>query len=162
MTPRGKGLFLLAGLFLAAVDASHAQAVARPDTAANAPSKWSGSWSAATNNGLTLMGSWTAALDSTGAVIGTWALVDAQGNTRADGAWSATKSPNTWTGAWRAVVSGREGEYSGTWAAVVDGKPDARMADLFEKAAQNLVSGTWRVGGRSGAWSIRTFKWANR
>jgi len=153
----GKRFFLFGGLFLAAVDASRAQAV-RPDTAGNAPSKREGSWSAATRNGLTLMGTWTATLDPTGTVTGTWALVDAQGNTRADGGWSAAKSPDGWSGGWRAVVSGRQGEYSGTWTAAVDGKPDTRLAVLFEKAMQAVVSGTWRVGGQSGAWSIRTFK----
>lgn len=151
------GWFLLGGLLLAAVDVSRAQAV-RPDTAGNAPSNREGSWSAATSNGLTLMGTWTAILDPTGTVTGTWALVDAQGTTRADGGWSAAKSPDGWTGAWRAVVSGRAGEYSGTWTAAVDGKPDARLGDLFEKAVQAVVSGNWRVGGRSGAWAIRTFE----
>ena len=154
----GKGLFLLGGLLLAAVETSRAQAVPRPDTAGNAPSKRAGSWSAASSNGLTLIGTWTAILDSTGTVTGTWTLVDAQGNTRADGAWSAAKSPQGWTGAWRALMSGRAGEYSGTWTAAVDGKPDARLADLFEKAIQAVVSGNWRVAGWSGAWSIRTFK----
>ena len=154
----GKELFLLGGLLVGAVDASVAQSGVRPDTAATAPSKRDGSWSAATTNGLTLMGTWTAVLDPAGTVTGTWTLVDAQGITRADGGWSAAKSPDGWTGAWRALVSGREGEYSGTWTAVVDGKPDARLADLFAKALQTIVSGTWSVAGRSGAWSIRTFK----
>jgi hypothetical protein len=154
----GKGLFLLGALLLAAVDASRAQAVVRPDTAGNAPNKREGSWSAATRDGLTLMGTWTAILDPTGTVTGTWALVDAQGNARAVGGWSAAKSPERWTGGWRAVVSGRAGEYSGTWTAAVEGKPDARLADLFEKAVQTIVSGDWRVVERSGAWSIRTFK----
>ena len=153
-----KGLFLLGGLFLTAVDVARAQAVVRPDTAGNAPTKRAGSWSAATSNGLTLMGTWTAVLDPAGTVTGTWAIVDAQGNTRADGGWSAAKSPTGWTGAWRAVVTGREGEYSGTWTAAVGGKPDTPLADLFEKAVQTVVRGNWRVVGRSGAWSIRTFK----
>jgi hypothetical protein len=154
----GKGLFLLGGLLLAAVDVSRAQAVVRPDTAGRAPSKREGSWSAATSNGLTLIGTWTAILDPTGTVTGTWTLFDAQGNTRADGGWSAAKSADGWTGAWRAVVYGREGEYSGAWTAAVDAKPNARLADLFEKAVQTIVSGNWRVGEQSGAWSIRTFK----
>lgn len=154
----GKGLFLVGGLLLAAVDASGAQAVVRPDTAGHALTKRDGSWSAATNTGLTLMGTWTAILDSTGTVTGMWTLVDAQGNTRAEGGWSAAKSPDGWTGAWRAVVYDRAGEYSGTWTAAVDGKSDARLAVLFEKALQTIVSGNWRVGERSGAWSIRTFK----
>jgi hypothetical protein len=153
-----KPLFVLGLLLAAAVDTSRAQAVVRPDTASNAPTKREGSWSAAASNGLTLAGTWTAILDPTGTVTGTWTLVDAQGTTRADGGWSAAKSPDGWTGAWRAVVSGREGEYSGTWTAAVDGKSDTRLADLFEKAVQTVVSGNWRVGGRSGAWSIRTFK----
>jgi hypothetical protein len=151
----GKRLFLVSGLLLAAVHASDAQTV-RPDSAA--PVKREGSWSAATSNGLTLMGTWIAILDPNGTVTGSWALVDAQGNTRADGAWSAAKSPTGWTGAWRAVVSGREGEYAGTWTAALDAKRETRLADLFEKRLQSIVSGTWRIGERSGAWSIRTFK----
>ena len=154
----GKGLFLVGGLLLAAVDAPHAQAVPRPDTAGKTPIQREGSWSAATGTGLTLMGTWTASLDPSGTVTGTWALADAQGTTRAEGGWSAAKSPDGWTGAWRAMVSGREGEYLGTWTAALDGKPDARLGDLFENAVQAIVSGNWRVGGRSGAWSIRTFK----
>ena len=153
----GKELLLVGGLFLAAADVSRAQAVP-PDTASHAPSKREGSWSAATSTGLTFLGTWTAILDSTGTVTGTWTLVDARGNARADGAWSAAKSPQGWTGAWRSVMSGRPGEYSGTWTAAVEGKPDAPLADLFEKAMQAVMSGTWRVGGLSGGWSIRTFK----
>ena len=154
----GRELFVLCGLLLAVVDVSRAQAVARPDTAGHEPRNREGSWSAASSNGLTLIGTWTAILDTTGTITGTWALVDAQGNTRADGGWSAAKSPKEWTGAWRATVYGREGEFSGTWTAVVDGKPDARLADLLEKALRTIVSGQWRVDARSGAWSIRTFK----
>jgi len=154
----GKGLLFLSGLLLATIDAPSAHAQVRSDTAGVAPTKRTGSWSAATAAGLTLMGTWTAILDSTGAVTGTWALADAQGNTRAAGGWSAAKAPDRWTGAWRAVITGRQGEYSGTWTAVVDGKRDARLPDLFEKAVQGVVSGNWAGVGRSGAWSIRTFK----
>ena len=154
----GKGFLFLGGLLLATIDAPSAQAQARSDTAGVASTKRTGSWSAATSTGLTLMGTWTAVLDSAGTVTGTWALADPQGNTRADGAWSAAKAPDSWNGAWRAVITGRQGEFSGTWTAVVDGKPDARLADLFEKAVQGVVSGQWRQAGRSGAWSIRTFK----
>ena len=154
----GKGLFVVAGLLVGTVDASRARAQTRSDTAAIAPTKREGSWSAATANGLTLMGTWTAFLDSTGTVTGTWALADAQGNTRAAGGWSAAKASDRWNGAWRAMISGRPGEYSGTWTAAVDGKPDARLPDLFEKALQAVVSGNWSGVGRTGAWSIRTFK----
>jgi len=154
-----KRLLLLCLLFLAAIDASGAQAVARQDTAGNAQSRQSGTWSAASSTGLTLMGTWTAVPDSTGgAVTGTWTLFDAERRTVANGGWSAAKSPTQWTGAWRAIVSGRTGEYSGTWSAGGDLKGDAGFADLFEKAAQSVVSGTWRTGTNSGAWSIRAAK----
>jgi hypothetical protein len=105
------------------------------------------------------MGTWTAVPDSTGeTVMGTWTLVDAQGNTVIDGGWSAAKSRTRWTGAWRAVISGRDGEHFGTWSAGVHLKANARFADLFEKAVQTVVSGNWRAGNRSGAWSIRAAK----
>jgi hypothetical protein len=105
------------------------------------------------------MGTWTAVPNPTsGTVTGTWTLADAQGRTVAGGAWSAAKSPARWTGAWRAVISGRDGEYSGTWTSGVDLKADARFVDLFEKAVRSVVSGNWRAGRQSGAWSIRAFK----
>ena len=149
--------FIVGVLFLAASGTSRAQA-GRADTASNAPSNRNGSWSAATASGMTLIGTWTAVLDTTGTVTGTWALNDAQGRTLAEGGWSAAKSPDSWTGGWRAVVSGKDGEYAGTWTADIDHKSPTRLADLFGKALQTIVSGSWRVGQRSGAWSIRTFK----
>ena len=150
--------FVLLGLlFLAAIDVSGAQAVARRDGAAGPESPRSGTWSATASRGATLMGTWTAVPDSTGgAVTGTWTLVDAGGRTVAHGGWSAAKSPARWTGAWRAASSGRGREYSGTWSAGLDRTGNARFADLFEQAAQRVVSGTWRAGRRSGAWSVRT------
>ncbi|MBA2302052.1 MAG: hypothetical protein H0W08_05410 [Acidobacteria bacterium] len=90
-------------------------------------------------------------------VTGTWTLVDAKGITVRRGGWSAAKTPAGWTGAWRAAVSGSKAEYSGTWSAGGDLKPDARFADLFELAVQTVVSGNWRAGSQSGAWSIRAF-----
>lgn len=116
-------------------------------------------WSAASSTGRTLVGTWTAVADQkSGAVTGTWTLVDAQGRTVTRGGWSAAKSPARWTGAWRAAVSGSKAEYSGTWSAGVQLEADARFADLFEQALQSVVSGNWRAGGQSGAWSIRAFK----
>lgn len=156
-----KPLFLFYLLSLAAIDASDAQAVARQDSAANAASNRSGAWSARSASGVTLMGAWTAVLDPSGTVTGTWTLVDAQAKTIAGGAWSAAKSPTQWNGAWRAVMVGRDGEYSGTWTAAADLtglKGDARFADLFEKAVQSIVRGNWRYGTQSGAWAIRTAK----
>jgi len=142
---------VLCFLLLAAVDRSGAQAAARPDTASTRLGGWS-----ATNGSISFMGTWTAIPDTThGTVTGTWTLADAQGTTVAFGGWSAAKSKSRWTGTWRANVAGRAGEYSGTWASSVDLKAGARFVDLFEKAAQTIVSGTWSSGARSGAWSIR-------
>ena len=146
-------------LLLAAINLSGAQAAARQDTSGTAQSKQSGAWSARASTGLTLMGTWTAVLDTTkGTVTGMWTLGDGQGRTVANGGWSAAKSPTQWTGAWRAIVAGRDGEYSGTWTAGVGLKGDARFVDLFEKAVEAVVSGTWKTGGHSGAWSIRAAK----
>jgi hypothetical protein len=151
-----KPFFLLCLFSPAVVDVSGAQAGVRQDSAGNAQGNLSGTWSAKSSSGLTLLGTWTAIPNPTsGTVTGTWTLVDAQGKTVADGAWSAAKSPAQWTGAWRAVISGRDGEYSGTWTAAVDLKGDARFVDLFERAVQSVVRGNWRVGVQSGAWAIR-------
>lgn len=152
--------FLLACvLLLAAADASDGQAPVRRDSAQNARTNRSGTWSARTSTGAVLMGTWTAVFDSaTGTVTGTWTLADAQGRAVATGGWSAAKSPAQWSGVWRAAVAGRDGEYSGTFTAGVDLKGDASFADLFEKAVLSVVSGDWRVGAQSGAWSIRAAK----
>jgi hypothetical protein len=145
-------------LLLVVVDISDAQAVVRLDSAGVLRGARSGTWSAA-NGSATLMGTWTAVPDSAhGTVTGTWTLADAQAKTIAFGGWSAVKATDRWTGAWRANVTGRGGEYSGTWTSSVDLKPNARFADLFEKAAQTIASGTWTTGSQSGAWSIRAAK----
>jgi hypothetical protein len=105
------------------------------------------------------MGTWTAVADTAhGTVTGTWTLADGQAKTVAFGGWSAVKSSDRWTGAWRANVTGRAGEYSGTWTSSVDLKANARFVDVFEKAAQAVVSGAWTTGGQSGGWSIRAAK----
>jgi len=116
-----------------------------------------GTWSARASTGLTLVGTWTAVPGPTSeTVTGTWTLVNAQGTTVAGGGWSASKSPDGWVGNWRAAnFGGTEPEFSGSWRSGVDLKPNARFADLFEKAAQNIVSGSWRFGSYSGGWSIR-------
>jgi hypothetical protein len=115
-------------------------------------------WAARSSTGLALGGTWTASEDAkTGAVTGTWTLVDAQGRIVTRGAWSAAKAASGWTGSWRANVEGRAGEYSGTWTARVDLKPAARLADMFAKALEAAVSGTFRAGGVSGAWTIQAF-----
>ena len=147
----------LVGMLCLAAGTSRAQTV-QAGTATNAPSNRNGSWSAATASGQTLMGTWTAALDTAGTVTGTWELTDAQGRKLADGGWSAAKAPDKWIGGWRAVVSGKDGEYAGTWTADVSDSTSTQFADLFAKGLQTIVSGTWRVNQLSGAWSIRTFK----
>ena len=115
-------------------------------------------WAARSSTGLMLGGTWTATEDAkTGAVTGTWTLVDGQGRIVARGAWSAAKAASGWSGSWRAVAAGRSGEYSGTWTARVDLKPAARFADMFAKALEAAVSGTFRAGGVSGAWTIQAF-----
>jgi hypothetical protein len=115
-------------------------------------------WAARSSTGLTLGGTWTATEDAkTGAVTGSWTLVDPQGRIVRRGAWSAAKAASGWTGSWRAVAEGRSGEYSGTWTARVDLKPAARFADLFAKALEAAVSGTFRAGGVSGSWTIQAF-----
>ena len=145
-------------LLLNAIGISGAQAVVRLDSAATARGARSGTWSAASGS-LTLMGTWTAVSDTAhGTVTGTWTLADAQAKTVAFGGWSAVKSADRWAGAWRANVTGRAGEFSGTWTSSVDLKATARFVDMFEKAAQTIVSGAWTTGGKSGGWSIRAAK----
>lgn len=116
-------------------------------------------WAARSSSGLTFAGTWTATEDArTGAVTGTWTLTAAKGGVAARGGWSAAKTPAGWSGSWRAVAVGRSGEYSGTWTADVDLDPKARLIDLFAKAIEAAVSGTWQTGRQSGGWTIRAFK----
>ena len=113
-------------------------------------------WAAQSSTGQTFGGTFTATEDAkTGTVTGSWTLLDAQGRSLASGGWSAAKSPSGWNGSWRAVATGRAGEYAGTWRASVTLKPGAGFAALFAEAVMQAVSGTWQSGGRSGSWSIR-------
>ena len=115
-----------------------------------------GAWTARTAAGLTLAGTWTAKVDAAaGTAIGTWTLGEAKGKPTARGAWSAAKVEKTWTGSWRAIVEGRKAEYSGTWTAKVNLEPGDPFVDLFERAMQQAVSGTFATGSQSGSWSIR-------
>ena len=116
-------------------------------------------WAARSSSGLMLAGTWTATEDpKTGAVTGTWTLIDAQSRTAASGGWSAAKSPSGWSGVWRAVAVGRAGEYSGTWTARADLQPTAKLKELFTKAIEAAISGTWQSGPQSGGWTIQAFK----
>jgi len=131
---------------------------ATPQTVAGGQGASSNTWSATTSNGRTYMGTWTAIADpASGTVSGTFTLI-AQGRVVTSGVWSAAKSPAGWTGSWRARMASNKAEYSGTWSAAIQLKVDARFADLFEQALKAAVSGNWRAGGQSGAWSIRAYK----
>jgi N-acyl-D-aspartate/D-glutamate deacylase len=127
-----------------------------PGKAVRAPrTPGSGQWSARSSAGLTVGGTWTAVSDAkSGTVTGTWTLVDAQGKTLASGGWSASKSPDEWFGNWRAVNFGNDAEYTGSWRSGVNLRATAGFAELFEKALQSAVSGTWRIRDYSGTWSI--------
>jgi hypothetical protein len=114
-----------------------------------------GTWSASSHAGRNLAGTWTAeAQPESGGITGTWTLRDAAGKILMSGAWSASKSPQAWNGAWRAMVVGA-GEYTGTWTAQSSLAREARLADLFESAVRAAVTGTWKAGPYSGSWSIR-------
>jgi hypothetical protein len=113
-----------------------------------------GTWSATAQTGY-LAGSWTAQPDPSGGATGAWMLQDATGKILMQGGWSASKSAQSWDGAWRATVSGRAGEYSGTWTSATPLSPQAHFGDMLESALRTVVSGTWKSGPRSGSWSIR-------
>ena len=113
-------------------------------------------WAARSTTGLALGGTWTATEDAqTGAVTGGWTLIDTQGRIVMRGTWSAAKAASGWTGGWRAFVEGKPGEYSGTWTAKTGLKPNAKFAEMFAKAVETAVSGTFRSGRVSGSWTIR-------
>jgi hypothetical protein len=140
---------LLCFLSLAIAGESRAQ-----DTTRSAQNKAWGNWSARNSGGSTFTGGWTAVPDSkNGTVAGTWTLTDGQGKAVAYGAWSAAKAPTGWSGAWRAIAAGRTEEFSGTWSA--DLKVNAEFGDMFEKAIEATINGTWQMGKQYGSWAIR-------
>ncbi|HEY6830265.1 MAG TPA: hypothetical protein VI259_25605 [Gemmatimonadaceae bacterium] len=139
---------LLAGLVLGARLSAQ---TARVDSLGSRSGNWS-----ATSGTMTLNGGWTAVPDSAhSTVTGTWTLLDAQGKMVMYGAWSAIKATDKWYGNWRAVVGGRPAEFTGTWDSSTDVKGTGQFGDLFEKAVSAAVNGTWKSGGRNGAWAIR-------
>ena len=117
-------------------------------------------WKATSTRGLTLIGTWTVVPDRANeSAVGTWTLVDPEGRILAGGGWSASKSPTRWSGLWRANVSGSETEYSGSWGAPDAGlRPNVSFAVLFQEAIGGAVSGVWRTGAYSGAWTIWAFR----
>src|SRR6202040_3801544 len=100
-----------------------------------------GTWSASTN-GRYLAGAWIAQTQEDGSARGTWVLQDATGKILMQGGWSASKSSQSWNGAWRASVSGKAAEYSGTWTGAISLSPQARLAAMLESALRATVSGT--------------------
>ena len=154
---RRKPLLALCLLFLVALDASGLLANVPQGRAADGRSARQNGWSARSSTGRTLAGTWTvAATDpAVGTAAGMWTLLDAMGNPVLRGGWSASKSPTGWSGNWRAAVAGSKTEYSGTWDSRVDLKPSGQFADLFALAVKAAVSGSFRAGSQSGAWSIR-------
>jgi len=114
-----------------------------------------GTWSATTPRGI-LAGTWTAEDHQTGAVTGTWTLQDSDAKLLMRGGWSASKSDQSWNGAWRSIISGSTGEYSGTWTSAVSTTPHVRLTEMFKSALHAVVTGTWKAGLSSGSWSIRT------
>ena len=125
------------------------------DSAIAAQNTRTGNWSATRGTQL-FTGTWTALPDSAHrTVTGTWMLKDTQGKTVMYGAWSAIKATDQWVGNWRAVVAERGGEYTGSFTSAASLKATTEFGDLFEKAVESAVSGTWRAGGDGGAWSIR-------
>jgi hypothetical protein len=141
-------------LVLCVTARAHAQA---PVNAAGSAQPSVNTWSARSTGGMLLMGTFTVVPDSvSGTVTGTWTLNRAHGDVVAQGAWSASKSPRGWTGAWRSVVSGSSREYTGTWSANTPLRATAGLPQLFLKAGvEQVISGGWRSAGNSGAWSIR-------
>jgi hypothetical protein len=113
-----------------------------------------GTWSAATPRGV-LAGAWTAQEYESGSVTGTWTLQEATGKILMQGEWSMSKSAQSWNGAWRSAIGGSHGEYAGTWTSSVSASPQARLIEMFESALRAVVSGGWKAGSSSGAWSIR-------
>ena len=113
-----------------------------------------GTWSATSPRG-TLAGTWTAQDQQSAGVSGTWTLRDAGGKILLQGGWSMSKSTQSWDGAWRSTVSGSAGEYAGTWTGSVAASPQANLIEMFTGALRAVVSGTWKAGSSSGAWSIR-------
>ena len=117
-------------------------------------------WKATSTRGLTLIGTWTVVPDRANeSAVGTWTLVDPEGRILAGGGWSASKSPTRWSGLWRANVSGSETVYSGSGGAPDAGlRPNVSFAVLFQEAIGGAVSGVWRTGAYSGAWTIWAFR----
>jgi len=119
---------------------------------------WQGTWAASAGSGAMLAGTWSAAPgQAPDTVAGSWSLRDQNGTELATGTWAAGKEGKVWKGTWQArSASGQI--YDGTWRAQVELPATSHFSDLFEAAIAKAVSGSWRMGGYSGAWKIRAQK----
>jgi hypothetical protein len=89
-------------------------------------------------------------------VGGTWTLRDQNGTELAAGTWAAGKEGKVWKGTWQARrPSGQV--YDGTWQAQMEPSVTSHMPDLVEAAIAKAISGSWRMGNNSGAWTIRAY-----
>ena len=121
------------------------------------PAPLKGGWTARSSTGLTLKGTWTAVADpKTGAVTGTWTLDDAKGTTVTSGAVVSSKVADRMD---RRVAIGsfwQQGRVPPALGAQPSSsRPTHAFVELFAIALKTIVSGTWRTGRHSGAWSIR-------
>jgi hypothetical protein len=120
--------------------------------------KWQGTWGASVGSGSTMFaGTWNAAPgEAPETVDGTWSLRDQNGAELATGTWAASKKGKVWKGTWQARrPSGQV--YDGTWRAQVELPVTSHFDNLFEAAIAKAVSGSWRMGNYSGAWTIRVY-----
>ena len=120
--------------------------------------KWQGTWAATVGGGTTaLAGTWNAAPgDAPDTIAGTWSLRDQNGTELATGTWAAGKEGRVWKGSWQARrASGQI--YNGTWRAQAELAATSHLPDLFAAAIAKAVSGSWRIGNYSGAWTIRVY-----
>ncbi len=128
-----------------------------PARAADRPN-WQGTWAATVGTGGTVFaGTWNAAPGAaTDTVAGTWSLREQNGTELATGTWAAGKEGSAWKGSWQARrPSGQV--YDGTWRAKVELPVTAHLSDMFGAAVVEAVSGSWRMGNYSGAWTIRVY-----
>ena len=119
----------------------------------------SSSWAARTEDGQTFVGTFTVAPNPTArAARGFWTLKDAGGATIMSGGWSAEMHTTGLNGTWRASAEGRQGDFTGSWSAELAQAKKGGLTELFEAAIKDAVRGLWTGAGRSGGWTIRTFK----
>ncbi len=104
-----------------------------------------------------LAGTWNAAPGKApDTVAGTWSLRDQNGADLATGTWAAGRDGKVWKGTWQARrPSGQV--YDGTWRAQLELPVASHLPDMFEAAIAKAISGSWRMGNFSGAWTIRAY-----